>query len=465
MKDLQTSRRISRSQETTSIAPPSRLFLLMLAGILLAIFLFSTFVRNHTLLSTKASHAYLFGTLETDATKATQEHAAGIQVAVQTIGWNDYEPQDGVFNEAYMEEVKSLIKMDIAAGMKIVISPAIHYPPTWVIRLPNARYVNQYGAVAPPSWAGHFEEPNFIFNQIVRNQLARFETHVMKQLADDPAIGLRNIWAVRYVNGSLGETLYPPTNGQGAATNSYWAFDVNAQGKGKDLPATIPASPFPGWKPGDTTYHHRPFSTAQVQQWYNWYLNAHIDFVNWHTKLYRDPHGINYQGYLFLLTPGFGARPFEVQSSIKNYLRSKADPNGTVARAAVWYKLFPALLERTNVVAYVSSMADGSGIPQNNACQRGDVEVNYERDPQVNNWSATRYIAGLADKYEMMISGENPGRGDPGQGGGATYNHSMMQTAASQMEACHLLGMFWAHDSDLYDSTSGVTLKEYASII
>jgi hypothetical protein len=108
-------------------------------------------------------------------------------------------------------------------------------------------------------------------------------------------------------------------------------------------------------------------------------------------------------------------------------------------------------------------MADGSGVPQDDACHGAESSVNYETDPQVNTWSAVRYITGLADKYGMLKSGENPGDGDPNRG--VAYGLAMMQTTASQMHSCHFQGMFWACDPRLYDGTSGVTLQDYANII
>ncbi len=429
--------------------------------LIMAIVLFDNFMNFHT--KWELTVTYMFGTLETDPAKASEEYAAGVRVAMQSIGWSNYEPADGVFNEAYMDDVKNSIKMDLAAGLKVVISPAIQYPPSWVMNLPGAHYVNQYGVTASPGSAGGYGDPNFVFSQTVRDKVAQFETHVMQQLAADPEIGYRNIWAIRYVNGPLGEALYPLADDQQGHNNSYWAYDANAQGQGRDRPATIPANPFPGWVPGDTTYHGQPFSTAQVRQWYNWYLNALIDFINWHTELYRNPHGINYQGYLQLLTPGVGARAFEYNGSIARYLDGSRDPNGTVSRAAVWYKIYPALVDKTGIVAYVTSMADGSGIPQNDGCHGGEAQVNYATDPQVDTWSAVRYISGLADKYGMLKSGENPGSG--GQNQGVVYGLAMMQTAARQMQSCHFQGMFWAHDSDLYDGRSGVTLQDYANVI
>ncbi|MBA2677687.1 MAG: beta-galactosidase [Ktedonobacteraceae bacterium] len=428
--------------------------------------IFITLTGTHPAPCSLAATKYVFGTLETDPAKASQECAAGVQVATQTVGWENYEPSDGVFNEAYMDDVKNRIKMDLTAGLKVVISPAIHYPPAWVMALPGAQYVNQYGIEAPISSGIGQGEPNFIFSQTVRSRAARFETRVMQQLANDPAIGLKNIWAVRYVNGSSGETLYPSANDQKRHVNSYWAYDINAQGQGSDRPATIPANPFPGWKPGEKTYNGQPFSTLKVMQWYDWYFNAHTDFVNWHTSLYRDPHGINYQGYLQLLMPGFGARAFEYNGSITHYLDGSQDRNTTVARAAIWYKLFPALSNRKGIVAYVSSMADGSGSPQENSCHDGDAAIDYSTDPRVNNWSAVRYIAGLADKYSMPKNGENPGIGDmdPGTISSRRDLH-IMKVAAAQMQFCKFQGMFWAHDADLYNDKVGATLHDYANII
>ncbi len=449
----------------------NNLYKVLLLFFLVAIISIPTYIvlanntNTNTVYCSQAATPYLFGTLETDPARAAQECTAGIQVATQTIGWQNYEQSEGVFDEAYMDDVMGRIKTDLAAGMKIVISPAIHYPPSWVMNQLNSRYINQYGVAAPITWAGGYEEPNFIFSQTMRDQVARFETHVMQRLASNPAIGLKNIWAVRYVNGSIGETMYPPADDQRGHTNSYWAYDANAQGRDSDRPATIPANPFPNWRPGATAYQGRPFSIIQVQQWYTWYLNAHTDFVNWHTKLYRNVQGINYQGYLMLLTPGFGARASEYNASIAHYLDGSQDTNMTVARAAVWYQLFPALTKRTNVIAYVSSMADGSGRPKDNLCNGNEAWINYALDPQVNNWSATRYIAGLANKYGMLKSGENPGSGDPNI---KATNHDglqIMQTAAMQMQSCHLQSMFWAHDINLYDRSIGVTLKNYAQII
>src|SRR6266700_364685 len=195
-----TSRKKNLFQKSKSLTASYWFFFLCCTVITIPLFLF--LVSKYT--NTPATPNYWFGTLETDPARASQEYSAGVRVTMQTIAWKDYEPADGMFDENYMADVKNRIKIDLAAGMKVVISPALHYPPIWLMNLPGARYVNQYGMNAPPTWAGGYEEPNFIFSQAVRDRVAQFETHMMNQLTSDTAIGFKNIWAVRYVNGSLG---------------------------------------------------------------------------------------------------------------------------------------------------------------------------------------------------------------------------------------------------------------------
>jgi Calcineurin-like phosphoesterase len=273
-------------------------------------------------------------------------------------------------------------------------------------------------------------------------------------------LGPGNIWAVRYVNGSLGEVLYPPANDLLGHNNSYWAYDANAQNNASaDRPPGLPPNPFPGWQPGQTTYNRQPFSVAQVQQWYEWYVDARMDFVNWHTKLFRD---LGFTGYLQLQTPGFGARPSEYATATANFLNGTGDPNQTMGRAAIWQKVYAKLTDRSGVTAYVSSMADGSGNPQDQGCQSIDTQVDLEHDPQVNNWSGVRYVSHLADTYGMTKSGENPGSSDPNRK--VVYGRTMLASAAAQMAACSFQSMFWAQDQNLYDGVSGVKLADFTAL-
>jgi hypothetical protein len=326
-----------------------------------------------------------------------------------------------------------------AAGQQVVLGLALHYPPHWVFDYPDSRLVNQYG--------GASDGVNLIFNQTLRDKA----TALITRLNDD--IGLNNFDAIRISSGADAEAMYPAEDADRIHANGYWAYDRNAQ-TGTDLPSTIPVNPFPGWKPGQIMYDGQPFTASQVQKWYTWYLAALVDTVDWQIRTYKQ---LGYAGYLQVLTPGVGSRPAEYQATIANYLNGTGDSNGTMGRGAVWDKWYDMLPDKTNVVAYVSSLADWSGNPANNVCQATDRSISIT-DPQINDWSAARWISYNADRHGLLKSGENPG-------GGPYYGLTMMQVAAEQMQACGMRAMYWAHDADLYDWTNGVTLATYSDII
>jgi chitodextrinase len=380
-----------------------------------------------------------FGTLNTLSTKASLEASAGINTAQIDVGWDLYEPQDGVFDSAYASSIAQRVQLFRGAGYRVVLGLALHYPPRWVFSYPDSRFVNQYG--------GRADEVNLIFNHTLRQKAAA----LMNRLNQD--VGLNNFHAIRISSGGDAEALYPPEDADGTHGNAYWAYDGNARG-GADLPPTIPANPFPGWEPGQTTYSGQPFTASNLQQWYSWYLTALLDEVDWQIQSFKK---LGYTGSFQVLTPGVGSRPAEYQTAIANYLSGPGDSNSTMGRGAVWDKWYDMLPDKTNVMAYVTSMADWSGSPANNVCQATDVSVGIT-DPQIENWSATRWISYNADRHNMPKSGENPG-------GGPYYGLTMMQAAAKQMQACDMQGLYWAHDANLYDSTSGVTVENYADVI
>ena len=388
--------------------------------------------------ATMAARPYAFGTLQTAAATAPAESSVGVKVAELTVGWDLYEPQEGVFNTAYAAQMKQQLQAFQAAGMQVVLGLALHYPPAWVFSYPNSRYVDQFG--------GTTDEVNLVFNQTLREKAQAFIARVNEDL------GLNSFWAVRITSGGDAEVLFPAETADGTHGNDYWAYDANAQG-GVDRPGTIPAPPLPGWRPGATTCNGQPVAVAQVQQWYDWYVGALVDSVNWQIQTYRS---LGYSGFLQILTPGLGVRPSDYANSTNAYLNGEGDSNDTMGRGAAWYMVYPAIADRTNVVAYISSIADGSG--ENDVCQASDQSVSLN-DPVVNNWSAVRWISYLADKYGLPKNGENPDAGVAG------YGTAMMQAAVRQMQACGLQGMIWAFDSNLWNNTADTSLASYVAVI
>lgn len=382
--------------------------------------------------------SYTFGTLLSDGKNATQLYASGVRVVHLELGWDAYEPAEGAFDANYAASAAQKLKTFRAAGLQVVLGVGLQYPPSWVYNYPNSRYVDQQGQAAGPV--------NLTFNAALRQRAAAYVARVNQDL------GLNNFVAVRVGSGGLIEAMYPSADA-GGGTNSYWAFDANAQG-GAGRPATIAANPYPGWHPGQTGYRGQPFTVAQVQRWYEWYLGAMVDGINWQLGLYRQ---LGFAGEQQVLLPGLGSRPDEYSAAIANYLGGGGDSNHTMGRAAVWHKVIAGLTTRDRVVIYISSLADGSG--GDDGCASTDQAVG-EGDQQINSWSATRWISYNADRYGFAKNGENPGRVDTN-----AYGPKMLQAAIRQMRSCGLQGLMWAHETNLYDTNSGVTVAAYAAAI
>lgn len=398
------------------------------------------------------TNGYVFGVLNAQPEHAARDHAAGVRAAEMEIGWDWYEPRDGVFSDvnspgSYAYQMKREFRAFRAAGLKVILGIGLQYSPGWVFNYRDSHYMNQYGARAP----GY---PNLTFSQALRRKAEEYIARVNRDL------GLNNFWAVRVGSGPQVETLLPEETAGGHA-NGYWAYDAAAQGADANRPSSIPPNPYPGWRPGSRTYNGQPFSAAQVGQWADWYLGALMDGVNWQLATYRN---LGYGGYLHVLMPGWGNRPGEYAAAVGGYLDGTGDSLQTMGRGAVWDRDIAKIADRTNVVIDVSSVSDNSSqsaaIIGANLCQAGDVGVDVN-DPQVMQWSSTRWISYNAHRYGMPTIGENP---DPEAVVGR-YNVQMMQDAVRLVQSCGMQGLLWAFDGNLHDKTSPVTLSDYAKIV
>jgi hypothetical protein len=383
---------------------------------------------------------YLFGTLATDANVAAREYAAGLRLAHIDLAWNRYEPQSGEFDDDYIVSMRSTVEKLRAAGMGVVLSTGLQQPPAWVMDLDGSAYVDQYGVSS--------NVLNLTFSQRVRNSVRDYLSRVVQDF--DPA----SFWAVRIGSGGNVESLYPDEQDSAGHVSAYWAFDANAQ-MGLDRPRSIPPSPYPGWKPGERTYGGQPFTETQVQQWFEWYVGALVDGINWQIATYK---ALGYTGEFQVLMPGLGTRPTEYRVAIADYLGGAGDANHTLGRAAIWNLVIDKLVDRQNVVIYVSSVADGSG--KDDLCQPDDRSISLD-NPTIDYWSATRWISYNADRYQMRKSGENPGQRDQP----VLYGPGMLRAALRQVDACGLQSLMWAHDFNLYAPNPAITLTDYARAI
>jgi hypothetical protein len=382
----------------------------------------------------------MFGTLLTNPENAQAERAAGVGIAHLELTWDRYEPRDGVFDATYAATMKARLDTLHAAGMRVVLGVGLQYPPNWMYDLPNSRYVNQFGVAGGP--------PNLTFNQTLRDRAATYIARVAQDF------DLNNFDAVRIGSGGYVETLYPAADDGQGHTNSYWAFDANAQ-RGNERPASIPAPPLAGWTPGQRSYSDQSVTPNQVDAWYQWYVGALVDGVRWQLNTYR---GLGFRGQLQVLMPGVGTLPRYYQDGINTYLDGSADSSRTMSRGAVWDRVVTLLAQEPQVVVYVSSVADGSG--GDDLCTPSDVAVS-PTDPAVQHWSATRWLSYLAGRANLPKSGENVGQADSR----LSYGRELMQRAILQAKSCGFGNLMWAHDFDLFANANAVSLDDYRRFI
>src|ERR1700728_1177975 len=302
----------------------------------------------------------LFGTLDTQpSTAAAEAGSSDVSVAMFEFDWASFEPSPGVFNASYMATMESYLQAYQAAGMKVTLGLGLEDPPSWVFSLPDATYVNQYG--------NQSNEANFVFSAAVRQAAAGY----LNQIASD--IPLSNFWAVRLTSGGDPEMLYP-------SGGAYWAFD-NAALTGNGLAAGMSPNPDPNWTPGNPG-----LSQSQIDVWVNWYVGGLDNVTNWQMQTLS---GLGFNGYYETVTPGSGTRPDGLAQTEKQNLSN----DGTTGVGAVWDRYYAMLPTKTNVIAYISSVADNSG--GNDDCQASDTSLALGNST-MDSWSATRWITRIA---------------------------------------------------------------------
>ena len=356
----------------------------------------------------------LFGTLDTQLASINTDKQAGVSVAMFELNWASFEPTQGQFDASYISGMKAFLTSYLATGMQVTLGLGLDDPPSWVFSLPDGNYVNESGAQA--------SEADFVFSQAVRQAAAVY----LQQVA--AALPLSDFWAIRLTSGGDEEMLYP-------AGGSYWAYSQSAL-TGADLPPTMTANPFPNWRPGQSG-----LTQSQVDQWVNWYVGGLDDVTAWQM---RTLFGLGFTGYYQLVTPGSGTRPDALAAEEKSNLPD----NAVTGVGAVWDRYYAMLPAKSKVVAYISSVADMSG--NDDSCQASDESLPLT-SPEMDSWSATRWISRVAAANGLLVAGENPGYGQPASLDSHyedTSSQGMMADAIRQATTCKFQVFYWAHDED-----------------
>jgi len=205
-------------------------------------------------------------------------------------------------------------------------------------------------------------------------------------------------------------------------------------------------NPDPTWKPGTAG-----LTPAQLTTWVNWYVGGLDNITSWQMNALTS---LGFKGYYETVTPGSGTRPDDLTQTEQANL----DNDGTTGVGAVWNLYYAQIPDKVNVIAYISSVADQSG--GNDTCQASDTTLPLT-DPDMDSWSATRWIARIAVADSLLVGGENPGYGIPPSLDSFYVNTTatgMMASAIAMAKSCNFTIFYWAHDIHLHDGTLAFTL-------
>lgn len=372
----------------------------------------------------------VFGVLDAQPQWLRADRAAGIRLAVLNIDWARWEPERGKFDGTYAGLVRLTAATYRRAGLAVAVDVGLQAPPRWVLDLPNGHLVDQAGIRSAV--------PDYEFSATVQRAAAAYVRQVVA------AVG--PVAAYRIGLGSKGEAIYPNTP-SGALGAAWWAYGASAQGRTGGRPPGVAATPMPGWRPGDATWHHAPVTDAQVASWYAWYVGALEDALRWEMAAFRRA---GFTGTLEVVAPGDGAGPSLYDQVLAERLVEGADdPYGTMATGAVYWRTLDSL-PRHGTALDISSVGDGSGLPGRVDCQPGDGAVPLARaDPRISGWSDTRWLVYLAGRIGLPVVGENPGDTTPAE----------LPGVMGLVTSCHLGALQWAWDSQLRQGDGLVSLS------
>lgn len=365
------------------------------------------------------------GTLGTNPEAAKTESDAGVKVGMVEIQWRSYETANGVYSTNYKNIILGRVAAMQAAGMKVTLSLGLHFTPAWVAAQPNSHFVNEDGTTS--------SEVDMVFNQNIRVLARAYMAQINTWLP------FSSLWAVRINSGAESELLYP-------GGGHYWAFGPNAQ-NGAAMPSTMARNPLPGWKPGTAG-----MTTAQVSSWEQWYIGALTDVARWQINAAQ---ALGFTGFSQVLTPGVGVYDRKIPGLVAQNL-----PDGVMGVGAVWSQVYAGLAGLPNVVAYITSVGDGSG--GNTACSSTD-SLQAINGPDTVWWGSTRWIAHVAQVNGIPVAGEAPGA--PTTSAGLAHykdpsTAGLMSIAMNLATTCGLQGLYWAHDDQFWDGT--IPFTQYA---
>jgi hypothetical protein len=365
----------------------------------------------------------LYGTLQSSVGRLDTSYAAGLRLATMDLSWSRYETADGTYNQAYINELKAEYAAFRAKGMQVILGLGVQYPPDWLLALPNARYVNQYGTPYVSTDSGK-KIGNMVFNQALRDQYKTYLQRLFNDLGTD-------FYAVR-LGGWYGELNYPE-HSFGGRTNCYWGFDPVAKGSAGGLAAGLSPNPVPSWTPGAASANH-----DSARRFADWYMESLQNYHDWQITTVRQL----YSGKMAMMYPSWGVRPGQLDAAINADLNgsTSAEQNGEVQRGYDFARYVAGITD-PNTVVYSTWI---------------DAPFGNDNSTEEKDWRPIHWLSVLGDRNSRRLKawGENTGNA----------NLADMQFSFAQAAKYSDLGLVWAFEPQLYDGQHA-TIDQLAELI
>ncbi|MFW0772860.1 hypothetical protein ACLRGI_06795 [Paenarthrobacter nitroguajacolicus] len=428
---------------------------------LLLLFVIATMTAGCSPETGQAPPTLSFGVLgaSCDPEKLAALQRAGVSVVELPLAWDRYQPEADQVDRHYVAEVRVRLSDCRKAGMGVVLSPGLHYPPEWVRTLPGGALKGSAGGV--PQEAG----AELVFSAKARNAAQKY----LARLASD--LGFEGVAAIRVGTNASGELGYPGP-GDGGNDREFWAFG-DAPQFGIGLAWGVAPSPMPGWVPGSRSWHGRSVTDEQVRRWWDWYAGSVAEAVAWQVGQLRS---LGYQGRIHVPVAGRGVLPNDKTEAIEGRLDGRANPDGAQERGLDYAAQFGILARLPGVdvdftgLDDVSDVRSRAAVPPQDQCRPHDQEGVLTDN--VSQWSSHRYTSALARGAGLGLVGENPGPPGAPFTGGAPQSHSLaeqLQTAPRYASECGMTMFLFGFEENLFGEKgrpgTGVTVEDYKEVI
>jgi hypothetical protein len=230
-------------------------------------------------------------------------HRRGVRAVLAEASWAAAETGPGQFDHAYLAQLAAQVRSYRSMGFQVALNYGLEDAPRWLMAVPGARYVNQYGTAytAEPL-------PDLIFDTRLRSFAQAYTDVILRLLG--PSANL-----VRVGGGYDGELDYPPPAG-GEPANQYWAYG----------PAAGTRAPAPEWRPCS------PGRPGQARAFLGWYLASLVDYQRWQIQTVRRV----YAGRIAVLYPSVGFTAAQEHQALSDDLCGGTAVEQTGAFARGW---------------------------------------------------------------------------------------------------------------------------------